>query len=761
MKRIGLLDNKAMDFACKSPQLTVRARGDEDRAMGLFESALAPEPARGRRPERSFAVRLGLLLPAAILAAAIGHAASYATALSSGAPALGRGVSVVVTVLAFSCLSTLIALLPRAITVWLGATMMGGLGGALVIDRQLHLVLPRGVTFSVAALSMTLLALLALVARRAPAAIWRARHARLADLWPVLALGFGLVAATAVYVLASRRILFFDPTLYWSLTDRTADLVRDGQWATMVGRVWLSAGDDYSLIPTVLPGILTAQAGDQNLLAYMLAVAACYVLPSLIAIGVLGFDLARSVAPDLGDLTWRTRVGLVVLGGLGSVALLPHFLQIFLRDVMLDGGGVVLIVALAFAWRRLAFAVLAPPAVSRARHVLPILAAGVSVGGLSVMAFAFRRWYVFDVLGIAVASGAWLLVGTLRATPHQSHVLRNLGIGAATAALTGFILGPTMIGQWTAQWGHRDYIESNAAWWLGWTSLLPRFKGEFGYAVPMALGIFAAVLLWRGRTRALLTLLILATIVAVVGFLQVQTPSDQHFYLMMPLLGGLAASATILAARRLGSLVVLAVLAPALWFLGLAPRYSDSVIAAVQPGDVDLRPAWNADETELVRLGQWLAANVAPGRHYCTAASSFLVNWSKISNTWQIDRALRGTAIVSGVEWLPEVDTRDGPPDNHLQSCDVMITAEPPQTHLSPQNQQNILLLLDDITHGRGVGQAFSPTGVIFQLPGGIVLTTYRMTRPITPQELQDIRSRFYATKGAEAARYQQRFGPP
>jgi hypothetical protein len=90
-----------------------------------------------------------------------------------------------------------------------------------------------------------------------------------------------------------------------------------------------------------------------------------------------------------------------------------------------------------------------------------------------------------------------------------------------------------------------------------------------------------------------------------------------------------------------------------------------------------------------------------------------------------------------------------------------MITVEPPQTHMRPHDQQSILLVLDDVAHRRGVGQAFAPAGVTFRLPSGPVLTAYRMTRPVSPQEMQDIRSRFYATKGAESTRYQQRFGLP
>jgi hypothetical protein len=718
-------------------------------------------PGRQRGVWRRYTPRLALLLPAAVLAAAIGHAVSHVTHLY-GAAEKGRLAATVVAALAFTCLGTLIALLPRVFVVWLGAALVAVLGGALVIDRQFPAAsLPRGVVFSGAVLSLALLVLLALVVRRAAAMLWRARRARPVDLWPAAGLGLGLLLVTAAYVLASRRILFWDPIVYWTMTDRIADLVRAGQWTTMAKQLVISAGDEYSLIPAVLPGMLTAPASDQNLLAYMLAVATCYVLPCLIGIGVLGFALASSAVPDLADLPWPKRLALTVVGGLSSVALLPHFLEIFLRNVMLDSGGVVLIVALAFAWHRLILVVLAPLAPDRARCIALVLAAAASVGGLSLTAFIFRRWYVFDVLGLAVVSVVWLLTGLLRAWPHHREVLARLLIAGATAVLTGLVLGPTVIGQWVAQWGHRNYAESYAAYWVDWATMLAGVKGYCGYAVPVALGVFAAVLLWRGQTPALLARLILATALAVVGLQQVQGASTQHYYLVMPLLGGLAAAAAILAARRLGALVVLPVLAATLWFLGFAPRHAHPAVAALQPRWVDLRPEWNSDATILAHLGQWLDANLVPGSHYCVAASGVAVNSGVISNLWQIDSALRGTAIVSAVVDLPQVDSRDGPPDDRLQSCNIMITAEPPQTHLRPHDQQSILLVLEDVAHRRGVGQAFAPAGATFRLPSGTVLTAYRMTRPISPQEMQDIRSRFYTMKGAQGTRYQQRFGPP
>ena len=222
---------------------------DVPSGAGLTPGAVA-DSALGRQHGvwSRYAPRLAPVLPAAVLAAAIGHAVSHVTHLY-GAAEKGQLAATVVAALAFTCLGTLIALLPRFFVAWLGTALVGVLGGALVIDRQFHAAsLPRGVVFSGAALSLALLVLLALVARRAAATLWRARHARPVDLWPAAALGLGLLVVTAAYVLASRRILFWDPMAYWSMTDRIADLVRAGQWTTMAKQVVISAGDEYSLI---------------------------------------------------------------------------------------------------------------------------------------------------------------------------------------------------------------------------------------------------------------------------------------------------------------------------------------------------------------------------------------------------------------------------------------------------------------------------------------------------------------------------------
>ena len=138
---------------------------DVPSGLGLAPGAVA-DAALGcqRGVWRRYAPRLAVLLPAAVLAAAIGHAVSYVTHLY-GAAEKGRLAAIVVAALAFNCFGTLMALLPRVFVAWLGTALVGVLGGALVIDWQVHAASPpRGVVFSCAALSLALLVLLAVVA---------------------------------------------------------------------------------------------------------------------------------------------------------------------------------------------------------------------------------------------------------------------------------------------------------------------------------------------------------------------------------------------------------------------------------------------------------------------------------------------------------------------------------------------------------------------------------------------------------------------
>lgn len=571
----------------------------------------------------------------------------------------------------------------------------------------------------------------------------------------------GMLALTAIYVEASHRLLFWDQLNYWDKTATVAGLVRGGLSWGGFRALLLTAGDEYSMVPAILPGLLTGALRDTGLLAYLLAVALFYVVPALLALGALGFALAGGLDPGLRAAPWKERVALATLGALAAVALLPHFLEVFLHHVMPDIGGVLVLVLLLFAWRRLLRLVLRPDAATDERaRALDLLAAGALVAMLSLLGYVFRRWYLFGVAGIGGAALLMLLAALARPARPRRAMLRDAGVAAAAALLAALTGGATVLEQWIIQWRHRNYAESYAGYWSGWPDEFAHFQGIFGLLVPLLGTALVLALLARRGEGALPFLLLAGTALSIAGFYQVQGLSAHHAYLWMPLLSGAAAAGAILAARRVGVRPVAAALLVLGALFGWAPR-QPGALALVEPRWVDLWPHSDADMPGLVRLGHWLSETLAPDERYCVAASSPALNNGSIANVWQADPALIGQAEQTQQIGLNQVDSRDGPPDARLRQCAIMIVATPPQTHMPPAEQRSIMLVAEDLMSGTGIGQAFQRLDAAFHLPDGATLWTFRSIRPITDEELRDIRGRFYAEKGEAAARLQARFGPP
>jgi hypothetical protein len=714
----------------------------------------------------SATVTPAFLACAAVLAAAVEHEISFTLYAGLG-HTMAKIVGAVVGAVLLGSLGGLALLLPRrAITVLaitLGCVLAASLaGGALMAAGAT----PLSVRFGIAALIVMPFALVVLLALQAGVDARRATvvavvKAIVSD-WCWLVLLAGTLAATAIYVLASHRILFWDSVGYWNTTDVLADLIRQGRWHEWVRDVIKSVGDEYSLIPAVVPSLLTAPLGGQSLLGYQLAVAACYLVPALLAVGALGLALARMMTPRMDSLSSRERIQLTTLGAVAAVLLLPHFLQVFLKYNMLDVGGVALIVLLTFAWRRMLWVLPgSPPTDDSVRHHWRVMAAAASVTALSVLSFVFRRWYLFDVVGFAFGALCYLVVAMPRQARCWQGLLGNIALASCAAVLTLTATTVVILEQWVLQWRNRNYEEAYASYQAYWSEMLAYLQGLFGLLLPALCGLLAIVLLLAGRQRMLPVMLVLGTIVAVVGFHQVQGPAWHHFYLIMPLLGGLTAAGTILLSRRIGLKSTLLILLAGGWFLGLAPRHSNQLLAAIQPSYVDLWPYRDPDADELARLAHWLDTALGPEERYCVLASGLAVNFSKLMNAWQVDRSLVDGKAAVWRQQVPEVDSRDGPPTNALEHCSIMIVATPEQTHLHPSEQQSFTILANEMLSADGVGAAYDRLDNRYRLPSGTTLVVFRKRRPIGDEAIRDLRRRIYDSKGTSAARYEARFGPP
>ena len=447
--------------------------------------------------------------------------------------------------------------------------------------------------------------------------------------WGWLVLLTGMLTTTAIYVRASRRILFWDYAYYWSLVDAQSSVIRQGQWWRFARDVVYSVGDPYSLVPAALPALVVAPLPGHSLLGYALAVTACYLVPALLAVGVLGLALARTGASGMDELSWQEGVRLSTLGAVAVLLLLPHFLQVVLRFNMLDVGGVALTALLAFAWLRMLRVLLGPPkADGDVRHAWRVLAAAVSVAALSVLCLMFRRWYIFDVLGFC--GGGPVLFVSLRLLSQSGWRVLRPHITTCAALITAIATASPVLVQWGLQWRTATDAEAYAPWREDWAYTFAQFRWNFGLLLPALCGLLAVFLLLYGRQRALLLMLVFGTFVAVIGFNQIQAPGPQHFYLLMPLFGGLVAAGSILLARQIGSKLTLIILFASGAFFGLAPRLHDGAIAMTQPGGVDLWPVRETDVDELAQLAHWLDANLGPAERYCVIASGVTVNSSRL-----------------------------------------------------------------------------------------------------------------------------------
>ena len=680
-------------------------------------------------------------------------------------PDKGVEVGVAVGLLTLGAGVALLWLLPAEATPAVAASLLGmalliALFALTTPSRKLTWAQPGDDAFALLFTGALVLAAARLLGRDGWAATRRFLRACLRSP-ALLALVACVLAGVAAYTLASHRILFWDSLNYWEKTRAVAAVARDGlTWGKFV-KLLLSAGDEYSMIPAILPGLIGGAAHDSGLLSYMLAVGLLYVAPTLLALGALGLALAGGLDARLRGLALSHRITLAALGGLAAVALLPRFLEPLLRNFMPDIGGVGIVVALLLAWARL-LRRLGERAAPAAGHAWDMAGAGALVAALSLLGYAFRRWYVFEVAGLGVAA-AMVLLALLRRPPpgrRRAAMLRDTALAAAAAALTTLSGGIPVIEQWAIQWQHRNYAASYASYWSSWADERASFLGSFGLLIPVLALLPPLAGLLRGRERTLPGLLLLGTAIGITLFYQIQGMGIHHAYLWMPLLGGGAAAGAILLARRLGRRPVAAALLLVGAVLGWAPR-SFGVLAYVEPTWLDLWPHRDADADGLVQLAHWLDGAMTPADRYCVAASSAALNDSTVNNSWQLDPSLLGGAAQMQEYGMAQVDSRDGPPSVYLRDCSVMVVATPPQLHMArASDQRNMLLVIEDMLAGTGIGAAFQPADGVFPLPDGAKLLTFRRTRPITDAEFHDIRERFYASKGDEAAAYRARFGP-
>jgi hypothetical protein len=82
------------------------------------------------------------------------------------------------------------------------------------------------------------------------------------------------------------------------------------------------------------------------------------------------------------------------------------------------------------------------------------------------------------------------------------------------------------------------------------------------------------------------------------------------------------------------------------------------------------------------------------------------------------------------------VDRRDGFPAAVLRA-DVLVVADPPQTHLDPAEQQGVVVTARSVWDGTDIGRAFDRLPGEYRLGDDVTVRLYRRARPIPAADLR------------------------
>ncbi len=537
-------------------------------------------------------------------------------------------------------------------------------------------------------------------------------------LWTFVGLCLAVGGFSALWLLSCNFVWYYDFVTYALLSHDLTDAIHDaGLIVGGAGAVQNSLKFEYNMVPIAPIALVEALAGKTSRLFLILGIAALYVAPTLAA----GALLLRRCAPF--ELGGRTALLLTVLAAL--IFPIAFFPSLYGQP---DIGGVGILATLLYV------------AFRRGRSSQDAVASMIVVGGLLILLFVFRRWYVF----LAPAILAMLAVNEFRRQPCGATAARRLFATFSALALFGSfaaLCGFAFVWDRLLTMASADYVGAYKAWANPAPVEMGHALDHFGYG-PLALFLFCALYLIAHRATRVAGLAALATpLLVVTVFESVQGFGVHHYLLLIPcMVFAVALAAARMATTQARARAVFAALAicAAASLSGVAlPGAGTPIQLARLVPTVDMTPPRRVDMAEIDRLTRDLARHADAGEKVCVVAATGILNATIIrenaANLTQETRSLLGDNLI----YLGEVDRRDAKLLPLVADCDVAVVTDPAQIRLATEEQQLVAYLDAAIKSGAGLGAAFQPTEQSYRLGNGVQARLYRRTAPIAPEDLR------------------------
>ena len=536
------------------------------------------------------------------------------------------------------------------------------------------------------------------------------RSIRVRDIVFLLVLLAVINVLVRLYAVNSHKIYYWDNAGYWEIALTLADTVKADGLIELFRTVYDSVlTADYNYI-IALPAALLAVLFGSSRYVYLAAIVNFGYFPLCVLVWAAAKRLGHRPLVTAGAallaapmLFYNVLVGFIDLAGCVP-ALLALLLWMSCRDR--NDFGRFLLAGLCLA-----------------------------------CALLLRRWFSFYAL-------AFIAVLLLENVFFRRNLIPVLGTLCSFAFTLLFFFQTLVSGKLLA-----DYSSLYAAYNQGlWKSFLLLFR-YFGVLL-LAAALLSAVLLLRKREkRSLGFFLLLQPVLCFLLFVQVQTHGQQHLLLYAPaylclMLLLFDALAQVPWRRTAAGLTAVCALVPAL--SPFLPREQPASLSELTEVTVLPSFSWYPPQDEnadtIVEIVRRLDEFGEEGYTVGVLASSLVLNKDILTNA----EASLSLSRISDVDRsyllnLPAVDTRDGWWDT-IFSCDILVVADPIQTHLGEDNQQVVVLPAQALLSGTGFGAAYERLEDTWTLEdGSITVYVYQRTRDLTEEEKQDLRDQFYA----------------
>ena len=535
----------------------------------------------------------------------------------------------------------------------------------------------------------------------------------------ILALAANLV--TALYCARSATVYYWDNAIYWNSSTLLAQQPLDLAQVRLVLESVITQEYNYLL---AWPISLVMRVLGAGRYVYLFSLVNLYLLPALWGLCVLGRRLRGG-----GGLLFLFTPVLLYAALLGYV------------DVAAAGAAIWAVVLYADAGR-------------------PPVARGVLAGALLVLTFLLRRYFFFFAATFGIGALAALAV---RRTEWKAF-LSLFG----SAALCSLYFAQHFL---VEQVLNARYSDLYSAYDQGRLADLTNFARYFGVvmlAAALCAGVFLLLRRPERRYGAVHCLVQLAACFLL--FTRVQTHGMQHLLLYVPSLCWLLAEGTAelspakpkqegkrtRSAQRKGWKA----LRPAVlcaWVLALCTTVS-AYLPGLDPSPLPFftyTPAARSDLGQLIALRLYMdGLSAQEPKTAAIAASSFTLNTSLYNSILRSANIPEAPGPKTEILYMADVDKRDGFSWNVL-TADYLVVGDPVQTHLGEENQQVVAYLAHAVLEGTGVGTAYEPLEISFPLQKDTTARIYRRTRPVRPEEYQEISDYLTGLYPDYAERYQ------